>query len=234
MRLKEALKDLGRGKFVLVRDSSEREDETDMVIAAEKVEAKHVTQMRRDGGGLICVAIHPKVARKLGLPYLSDIYRSATSDFEILNSAEADDIPYDERSSFSISVNHRDTFTGITDSDRALTIRELGKLSSRVMNNGSGMDFGDHFRTPGHVPILRAAENLLEDRVGHTELSVALAEMAGISPAVSVCEMMDEETKGSMSGEKAERYAEENGLVYLEGKEIREAYTRRGEGMEGR
>lgn len=227
MKIDRAIEEIRKGNFVLIHDASEREDETDMILAAEKVKPDHVAMMRRDGGGLICVAIHPKSAENLKLPFISDIYKSASSEFEILNSAEANDIPYGERSSFSISVNHRDTFTGITDRDRALTIRELGKMSGSAFNGASTDEFGKKFRTPGHVPILRAAENLLKDRKGHTEYSIALMMMAGVSPASVVCEMMDSETKRAMDEDKVRRYAEENDLVYIEGEEILKSYENR-------
>lgn len=226
MNIKRATQKFREGEFVLIHDSSGREDETDMVLVAEKAEPEHITKMRKDAGGLICVAIHPEVAEKLGLPYLTKIYESASSKYRVLNSAEANDIPYDEHSSFSISVNHRNTFTGITDRDRALTIRELGKLSSNVFKNGAEADFGESFRTPGHVPILRASQKLLDERLGHTELSVTLAEMAGATPAVSVCEMMDGTTGRALTKEKARSYAERKGLVYLEGREILEEYNK--------
>ncbi|KXB06153.1 3,4-dihydroxy-2-butanone 4-phosphate synthase [candidate division MSBL1 archaeon SCGC-AAA382F02] len=224
MSVEKAIEKLQSGEFVLIHDSSEREDETDMVIAAENVRPIHVAQMRQDAGGLICVAVHPKVANELNLPYMSRIYEAAAENYEILNSAEADDLPYDERSAFSISVNHRDTFTGITDADRALTIKKLGELSTEVFNGSGVGDFGKKFRTPGHIPLLRADDDLLESREGHTEFSVVLAEMAGVSPAVAVCEMMDSETKRALNEEKAEEYAEEKSLVFLEGDEILEAY----------
>lgn len=224
MSVKKALKRLEKGEFVLIHDSSQRENETDMIFAAEKATPEHVAKMRKDAGGLICAAIHPKVAKSINLPYMTDIYRSALSNHEILNSAEANDIPYGERSAFSITVNHRDTFTGITDADRALTVKELGKFSSRAFNGASKEDFGEHFRTPGHVPILRAADSLLEDRKGHTEFSVTLMEMGGTSPTATVCEMLDSETKKALGKEKAKRYAEEKNLVHLEGEEIQAAY----------
>lgn len=224
MTVEKAIEEIKDGNFVLIHDASDREDETDMVIAAENTQPKDVAQMRQDGGGLICVAIHPRAAKNLKLPFISDIYREASSDFEILNSAEADDIPYGERSSFSITVNHRETFTGITDRDRALTIRELGELSAKAFNGASAEEFGKNFRTPGHVPMLRAADNLLEERQGHTEYSIALMEMAGVKPAAVVCEMMDAETNEAKSGEKTKRYAERKDLVHLEGDEITREY----------
>jgi len=210
---------------VLVHDASDRENEVDMVIAAEAVEPHHVATMRRDGGGLICVALHPRIADNLGLPYMTEIYGAASSRYNVLEATKPDDIPYDERSAFSISVNHRRTFTGITDVDRALTIRELGKLGARALDGPMAGEFGRNFRSPGHVPILRAANDLVLERRGHTELVVALAEMAGITPAVAICEMLDGETNRALSWGKAVGYAGEKGLPCLKASEILEAYT---------
>lgn len=224
MSIERALDDLRAGKFVLLHDAASRENETDMVIVAEMVEPRHVTRMRRDAGGLMCVALHPKAAENLGLPYLTDIYNPASSFFEVLKVTKPDDLPYDERSAFSISVNHRRTFTGITDSDRALTISELGKISARAFNGPAIEDFGRNFRSPGHVPLLRAARGLLSERQGHTELVVALTEMAGLTPAAAVCEMLDAGTHRALSRDGAKKYAADNGLVYLEGQDVIQAY----------
>lgn len=224
MSVEKAVDEIRKGNFVLVHDASEREDETDMVIAAEKTNPEDVARMRNDGGGLICTSIHPESAKNLDLPLMSEIYQKASPHFKILQSAEADDIPYGERSSFSITVNHRDTFTGITDEDRSLTIRKLAEIGEEALDSSPIEEFGKKFRSPGHVPMLRAADNLFEQRDGHTEYSIALMEMAGVKPAGVVCEMMDEETHGAMSGEKTEKYAEENGMVRLEGDEIKKEY----------
>lgn len=226
MSVELAKKEIYKGSFVLIHDSSDREDETDMVIPAESVKPQHVAQMREDAGGLICVAVHPKVAEILNLPYLSEVFESASDEHEILNSAEADDLPYDENSSFSFSVNHRDTFTGITDKDRALTIRELGKISKEVLEKESVPDFGNRFRTPGHVPILRATDGLVLERRGHTELSIALMELSSATPCTVVCEMLDSRTNEAMSKSKARRYGMKNNLVFLEGDDILEAYRK--------
>ncbi|MCD6248145.1 MAG: 3,4-dihydroxy-2-butanone-4-phosphate synthase [Hadesarchaea archaeon] len=223
MSIERALRDLREGKFVLLHDDDRRENEVDMVIAARGVRPPHIATMRRDAGGLICVALHPKVADNLGLPYLTDIYKSVPG-FKVLEATEPNDLPYDEISSFSISVNHRKTFTGITDSDRALTISELGRISALALDSRVIEEFGRNFRSPGHVPLLRAANGLLRERLGHTELAVALAEMAGLPPAVAICEMLDGETHLALSKEKARRYALERGLAFLNGEEVIRAY----------
>jgi len=226
LNIDHALQELRAGNFVLVHDASDRENEVDMVIAAEAVEPHHVATMRRDAGGLICVALHPRIADNLGLPYLTEIYKTASPHHKILVATKPDDIPYDERSAFSISVNHRRTFTGITDVDRALTIRELGKLGAKALDGPMTEEFGRNFRSPGHVPILRAANGLVLERRGHTELVVALAEMAGITPVVTICEMLDAETNRALSWKKAVDYAGERGLPCLKASEILEAYAK--------
>ncbi len=212
---------------MLVHDAPGRENEVDMVIAAESVGPKHVATMRRDAGGLICVALHSKIADNFGLPYLTEVYERASSRFNVLLSTRPDDLPYDERSAFSLAVNHRRTFTGITDVDRALTIQELGKLGTKALNGPMEEEFGRNFRSPGHVPLLRAAGDLLAERRGHTELVVALAGLAGIVPAVAVCEMLDADTGKALSLAAASAYAGERGLPFLSGEEIVRAHGRK-------
>ena len=95
MSIDRALGALRAGNFVLVHDASDRENEVDMVIAAGSVEPKHVVTMRRDAGGLICVALHPKIADNFGLPYLTEVYEKASSHFNVLLSTRPDDLPYD-------------------------------------------------------------------------------------------------------------------------------------------
>jgi 3,4-dihydroxy 2-butanone 4-phosphate synthase len=219
----EAFEALRGGEFVLIHDALNRENEVDMVIAAEKVGPRHVAVMRHDGGGLICVALHPRIADNLGLPYLTDVYTSALPKHRVLAVTKPDDLPYDERSAFSISVNHRQTHTGITDDDRALTIRELGKLGARALDASMVEEFGCNFRSPGHVPLLRAANGLLVERLGHTELAVAVAELAGVTPVLAICEMLDAATGKALNLAKASKYAKENGLTLLDGRDIVQA-----------
>ena len=220
MSVERAARALRGGGFVLLHDSEERENEVDMLIAAEFVEPRHIAIMRRDAGGLVCVTLHPTIAKNFGLPYLTEVYSAASSKFDVLTKVRPDDIPYDERSAFSLTVNHRRTFTGITDTDRALTIRELGRLGARALNGPVADEFGQNFRSPGHIPLLRAADGLLAERRGHTELSVALAEFAGITPVVAICEMLDAQTNRALSKEAAAEYGKKHGLILLEGSDL--------------
>jgi len=220
--LEKALQAVAQGEFILLYDFDEREGETDFAIRSDAVTPRHILRMRRDGGGLICTAVHPEAARSLGLPFASDILEASALVERV------GDIPYDRKnhSSFSLWVNHRDTFTGISDHDRALTVRGIADQVKQVLNGG-GAQFHSYFRTPGHVALLRAADGLLDQRRGQTELSIVLAEMAGVTPAVTICEMLDDETGFALSKEDAEAYARKHGLVFVEGREVVEAWEAR-------
>ncbi|MDH5019103.1 3,4-dihydroxy-2-butanone-4-phosphate synthase [Halobacterium rubrum] len=198
------------GDPVLVHDAADREGEVDLVYPAEPVEPAAVARMRNDAGGLVCVALADDVADAFELPFVSDVLDHPAADHGHLG--------YDDRSSFSLTVNHRDTYTGITDDDRALTISELGRAAA----DPDAVDFADEFRAPGHVHVLRAAPSL-SDRQGHTELGVALAREADIAPAVVVCEMLDDETGGALSVADAKAYGEREGIAYVEGSDLLDA-----------
>lgn len=226
--VKRGIEYVKEGKLVLIYDAEDREGETDFVIPAASVTPKEVAYYRNEAGGLICVAIHPVAAEKLGLPLISDILLNVNDNFSALKRVVEGkgDLSYDKRSSFSLWVNHRDTFTGITDRDRALTIRKIGEAVENVLN-GNSYDFYTEFRTPGHVSVLRAADRLLDERRGQTELSVALALLAGISPTMVICEMLDNESGGALSKENAKAFASERDTVFMEGEEIVKAFHSR-------
>jgi len=125
-------------------------------------------------------------------------------------------VGYDSRPSFSLTVNHRDTYTGITDDDRSRTITALGEAAS----SPDATDFAAEFRSPGHVHVLRAASGLLAERQGHTELGLALADAAGTVPAVAGCEMLDDETGGALGLADARAYADRHDLAFVEGRDV--------------
>ncbi len=215
MTLETTIESLKRGEFVLLHDSTGRENEIDMVVAAEFVTPEHVARMRQHAGGLLCIAIENSFAKSLGLRYMHHILdQTFTSvDKEMIMGLA----PYGDHPTFSISVNHYQTYTGITDNDRSLTIREMANLYN-VENQRN--KFVSSFKTPGHVPLLIASENLLSKRQGHTELSVYLSELAGLTPVTAICEMMDADTYTALSFEKATKYAKQNGIPFIDGKEL--------------
>jgi 3,4-dihydroxy 2-butanone 4-phosphate synthase len=203
-----AIEAFGSGRPVLVHDADDREGETDVLYPAGAVDPAAVARLRSDAGGLLFVAVDAEVADAFELPYLHEALDHPATEFGELG--------YDARPSFSLTVNHRDTYTGITDEDRSLTVRELGAAAAEP----AGVTFADRFRSPGHVHLLRAAPGLLADREGHTELGIALAKAAGVAPAVAGAEMLDAETGRELSPADARAYAERHGLVYVEGSDL--------------
>lgn len=223
MRALEALKE---GRFVLVYDADGREEETDMVIASEHVTSGAVRTLRQDAGGLVCTTADPRIRESLGLPFLSEVFLGMAERYPVMRELIPNDIPYDVKSAFSITINHRRTFTGITDDDRALTIKEFAELARKAVMQEDGWgkrEFGKGFRAPGHVHLLNTSDNILESRFGHTELSTALVVMAGLVPSATVCEMMGNDGK-ALPKTEARTYAEKHGFVFLEGAEVVEAW----------
>ena len=215
MSLESGIQSLKRGEFVLLFDSAGRENEIDMVVAAEYVTPEHVARMRQHAGGLLCMAVDHEFGNSLGLRYMHEILAETSTEKEMIMGLA----PYGDRPTFSISVNHYQTYTGITDKDRSLTIREMAKIFD-VENRKK--KFVSSFKTPGHVPLLLASRGLLENRQGHTEMSIYLTKLAGLRPVTAICEMMDAETYTALSVEKASKYAKQNGIPLLDGKELLE------------
>lgn len=207
------------GRFVLVHDDKGREDEVDMVVAAEHIRPQHVAVMRNDAGGLLCLAIANEITVKLGLVYMHDIIQSLSNINPIFSKLTEGKSPYGDKPSFSITVNHRNTYTGITDTDRALTISKMADVCRKI-NYGGVEEFARDFRAPGHVQILIASKGLIYERRGHTELCVYLMQLAGLIPAVAICEMLDSTTHRALSINKARKYANKSGIPLLEASQL--------------
>ena len=215
----EAVAAFRAGDPVLIHDADDREGETDVVYPAGAVTPDAVAHLRNDAGGLVCLALSDAAAEAFDLPFVDDVVDHPAVGHRGLR--------YDDRSSFSLTVNHRDTYTGVTDADRSLTITRLADAAAAALNGADyGVrEFAEEFRSPGHVHVLRAAPDLLDDRRGHTELGIALADAADLPPAVVVCEMLDDETGGALSKADARTYAERNGYVYVEGARLVEGIS---------
>ena len=220
MSLVEAIAALKAGRFVLVHDDKGRENEIDMVVAAEYVKPNHIAMIRKDAGGLVCLAIANQITSKLGLVYMHDIIADIGKINPVFSRLTEGRATYGDKPSFSISINHRSTFTGITDHDRALTISKMAEICKNI-DKGGVEQFAMNFRAPGHVPILIASKHLLHDRMGHTELCVYLMHLADLTPAVVICEMMDATTHKALSIENAQEYATKIGIPLVEASELK-------------
>lgn len=204
----------------MIHDDKSRENEVDLVIAAQHVRPRDIYQLRNMAGGMICLAISNDVARKLGLTYMHEILDKISTKDSTISKMILGNAPYGDRPSFSISINHIDTYTGITDLDRALTVNEMSKICSQIENGGKDQ-FARYFRTPGHVPILIEARGLLEERLGHTELAVHSMKLANLIPSAVICEMLDSTTFRALTLDKALEISRSYKIPVLEANQIK-------------
>ena len=166
--IEKAIADIRAGLMVIVVDDEDRENEGDLVMAADKVTPEAVAFMATHGRGLVCAPLTAKRCHELGLDLLPQ------------DSPERDRI----RTAFTISVDARaGTTTGISAHDRAGTIRKLADLSSSESD----------FIRPGHIFPLRAEPGGVLKRAGHTEAAIDLARLAGSAPAGVICEIMKDD-----------------------------------------
>ena len=168
--IEAVLRDIVRGKMVVVVDDADRENEGDLIMAAEKASATTVNFMARFGRGLICVPTAPERLQQLGIERM------------VLNNREG------HRTDFQISVDAAQGITtGISAADRDRTIKTLANPTS----------IADDLVQPGHVFPLRAKTGGVLQRAGHTEAAVDLARLAGCRPMGVICEVMNDD--GSMA-----------------------------------
>ncbi len=164
--VESAISDIRKGKLVIVRDSQDRENEADLIMAAEKATAANINFMIRQGGGLICVAMTQDRAMKLGLPAM----------------VRADENAQSLECNFTVTVDARKgVTTGISAADRATTVRALANLKTQP----------DDLNRPGHIFPVRARQGGVLVRAGHTEASADLARLAGLKPVGVMCEILD-------------------------------------------
>jgi 3,4-dihydroxy 2-butanone 4-phosphate synthase/GTP cyclohydrolase II len=183
-RVEAAIEDIRAGKMIIVLDDEERENEGDLVMAADKVTPEAINFMRKEAGGLICVAMTGARLDELQIP------------------AMVADNTAPHQTGFTVSVEARGvTTTGISAQDRALTIGVLLDPQTRP---------ADLLR-PGHTFPLRAREGGVLARDGHTEAAIDFARLAGCAPAGVICEIMDDD--GSMMRlERLREYGERHKL----------------------
>src|SRR5512134_1257365 len=186
-RIEDALEDIRAGKMVILVDDEDRENEGDLVFAAEKVSPEAVNFMATHARGLICLAMDDSLIDKLELPMM------VRNNEASLGTA------------FTVSVEARHgVSTGISARDRAVTIRAA-----------IGDDAGPHkIVSPGHVFPLRARKGGVLVRTGQTEGSVDLARLAGLKPAGVICEIMREDGEMARRPE-LEEFAAKHDLLLL-------------------
>ncbi len=166
----EILAELRAGRMVIVMDDEDRENEGDLIMAAEHATPEAVAFMIRHTSGIICVPMPEEHLARLDLPQMVPVNSES------------------HRTAFTVSVDLRaGTTTGVSSADRAATIRALADVSSKPAD----------FARPGHIFPLRSRRGGVLVRAGHTEAAVDLCELAGLKPAGVLCEVMNDD--GSMA-----------------------------------
>tara|TARA_B100000029_G_scaffold469139_1_gene506767 strand:- start:92 stop:805 length:714 start_codon:yes stop_codon:yes gene_type:complete len=220
----DILNSLSTGSPILIFDDFSREGETDIFFSAENIKAEDIAFLRNYGGGMIFLASDYSACSNLGLPFYQDLYSCLSQqneNYKFLQTMLSHSLPYDSRSSFSLFINHKDTFTGITDNDRALTSQSFAKLIKNYSGSNGVNELATEFRIPGHVPVCIADSNLLKGRRGHTELIVSLLNHVGLTPVAVGCEMLSDDGN-ALSLTESRIWAKEQGYLFLEGRQIME------------
>ena len=187
--IEQAVADIRAGKLIIVADDEDRENEGDLICAAQMVTPELVTFMIRRAGGMICLALTGERVDQLGLAPQGDENTEAM------------------RTAFTVSIDAGPRFgvtTGISAQDRAKTI-QVAVDPATVRSD---------LRRPGHVHPLRAREGGVLQRVGHTETAVDLARLAGLYPAGVICEVLNEDGT-TAKRPQLEAFAEQHGLTFI-------------------
>lgn len=163
--IEEALEDIKAGKMIIVVDDEDRENEGDLVAAAQFITPETINFMAKYGRGLICLPMLEERLKLLELPQM------------VQNNTDA------HGTAFTVSIDAVETTTGISAYERAVTIQKAVAPDAKP----------EDFKRPGHIFPLAAKKGGVLSRTGHTEASVDLAKMAGLYPAGVICEIMNED-----------------------------------------
>ena len=187
-KIEDAVAAIGRGEIVIVVDDEDRENEGDLIMAAEAATPEKVAFFLHHTSGVICAPVTRERARELDLQLM------------VVDNTES------MRTAFTVSVDVRQgTTTGISAYDRAATIQALVDPATRPTD----------LLRPGHIFPLEAREGGVLKRVGHTEAAIDLARMAGLYPAGVLCEVVNEKKDDMARVPELERFADEHGLLMI-------------------
>ncbi|MGN1481735.1 bifunctional 3,4-dihydroxy-2-butanone-4-phosphate synthase/GTP cyclohydrolase II [Porcipelethomonas sp.] len=184
--IEEALEDLRQGRLILVTDDEDRENEGDLICAAEFATTENVNFMAMHAKGLICMPMSQEYIKKLRLPQM------------------VDDNTDNHETAFTVSIDHISTTTGISAAERSITAMKC------VDDNAKPEDF----RRPGHMFPLLARKNGVLERNGHTEATVDLLRLAGLKECGLCCEIMRDDGTMMRTAELKEM-AEKYGLKFI-------------------
>lgn len=186
-RVENALEQLKNGKGIIVTDDENRENEGDLIFSAEHINVQDMALMIRECSGIVCLCLTNEKADQLELPYM---VKENTSSFQ---------------TPFTITIEaKKGVTTGVSAQDRITTIKTAIAYNAKA----------DDLAKPGHIFPLRAKDNGVLERNGHTEGSVDLMKLADLKPEAVLCELMNED--GSMAKlDKIVSFAQQHDLIVL-------------------
>jgi 3,4-dihydroxy 2-butanone 4-phosphate synthase/GTP cyclohydrolase II len=193
--IEEAIEELRQGRIILVTDDENRENEGDMICAAEFATTENVNFMAMYAKGLICMPMSREICKKLNFPRMVDF----------------DENTDNHCTAFTVSIDHIDTTTGISAAERGYTARMVVDENSKP----------EDFRRPGHMFPLTARKNGTLERDGHTEATVDLMRLAGLKECGLCCEIMRDDGT-MMRAEELQEKAQEWGLKFITIKALKE------------
>ncbi|CAL1195045.1 unnamed protein product [Candida parapsilosis] len=186
--IEEALAAFKKGEFLVVMDDEDRENEGDLITAAELITQEQMAFLVRHSSGYVCAPLSTERADKLDLrpmiEHQTDRHGTA----------------------YTVTCDYADgTTTGISAHDRALTVRSLANKDSKP----------NDFIKPGHIVPLRAVPGLLNKRRGHTEAAVQLCELTGLQPAAVICELVRDEDGLMMRLDDCVKFSKEHDIKII-------------------
>ena len=191
--IEQAIDRIRAGEMVLVADDEDRENEGDLTMAAEFVTAEAINFMLRFARGLVCMPSAPDYLERLSIGSMIPVGEEGCD------------------TAFTVSIDHRDSGSGIGAADRALTVKKFLDPASKAAD----------FIRPGHVFPLRAKSEGVLERRGHTEAAVDLARLAGLHPVAVICEVLDDE--GSPARLPfLEKFASDHGILLISVEQLAE------------
>ena len=164
-KIEDAIEDIKEGKFIIIADDKQRENEGDLVIAAEKIDAEKINFMITHGKGLVCMPIIASRLDELKIPLMTDVNTEVT------------------KCQFTVSVDSKNVSTGISAFDRALTIKTILDKNTKP----------EDLLKPGHMFPLRYNGEGILSRPGHTEAAVDIVKLAKLYPAAVICEIINDD-----------------------------------------
>ena len=196
--IEEALRDLKEGKIVLVTDDPDRENEGDLICAAEFATRENINFMATHGKGLICMPMSEEYVEKLKLPQMVE---NNTDNHE---------------TAFTVSIDYITTTTGISAVERSITALACVKEDAKP----------EDFRRPGHMFPLKAKKNGVLERNGHTEATVDLCRLAGLKECGLCCEIMREDGT-MMRTEELSKLAQQYQMKFITIKDLQDYRKRK-------